>query len=82
MVDVASNRELNCLCEKVKYKLDLKRVQLFEVEDFNWFPKSIRNSMTNLIMVLMKMLGTNEVLGNLIVEAKTTFDFEQIVDLG
>jgi hypothetical protein len=38
--------------------------------------------MTNLIMVLMKMLGTNEVLGNLIVEAKTTFDFEQIVDLG
>jgi hypothetical protein len=60
----------------------MKRVQLFEFEDFNWFPKTIRNGMTNLIMVFMKMLGTKEVLGNLIEEAKTKRDFDQIVDLG
>jgi hypothetical protein len=60
----------------------MKRIQLFEIEDFQWFPKSIRNSMTNLIMVLLRMMGTADVLGRLISEARKKYSFNQVVDLG
>ena len=60
----------------------MKRIQLFEVEDFQWFPKSLRSAMTNLIIILMKMMGTKEVLEGLIKKAKSKSDFQQIVDLG
>ncbi len=60
----------------------MKRKELFEFEDFNWFPKSIRIGMTNLIMVLHKMMGTTEVLSKLILDLRQTTDFDAIVDLG
>ncbi len=60
----------------------MKRKELFEFEDFNWFPESIRAGMTNLILVLHKMMGTTEVLSNLIVKLRNKLEFNTIVDLG
>lgn len=60
----------------------MKRLELFEFEDYQWLPKSFRSGMTNLIMVFHKMLGTSEVLGDLILEIHKTQPFDQIVDIG
>ena len=60
----------------------MKRVQLFEFEDFNWFPSWIRTSMTSLLAVLHKILGTKEVLSNLISDIYRKYNFTQIVDMG
>lgn len=60
----------------------MKRVQLFEFEDFKWFPNWLRDAMTNLIVVLQKMIGTNEVVANLIQDSIQGKDINQIVDLG
>ena len=60
----------------------MKRIELFEFEDFNWLPSSIRTGATNLIMVLHRMVGTSEVLANLLLHVKSKVDFNQIVDLG
>lgn len=60
----------------------MKRIQLFEFEDFDWLPKTIRTGVTNLIVVLHKLMGTNEVLTNLIQTAQNKSNFSQIVDLG
>lgn len=60
----------------------MKRIELFEFEDFSWFPEVIRTSMTNLIVVFHKMMGTAEVVSNLILRLKKNHDFDQITDLG
>ncbi len=60
----------------------MKRIQLFEFEDFAWLPKTIRTSITNLIIVFHKLMGTSAVLSELILEAKSKSDFSKIVDLG
>ena len=60
----------------------MKRIELFEFEDFPWFPKVIRTSMTNLIVIFHKMMGTSEVLSNLILDLKKKHNFSQITDLG
>ena len=60
----------------------MKRVQLFEFEDFDWFPTWIRASMTNLIAVLHRMLGTKEVLVSLINKIQEKHPFSQLVDMG
>jgi len=60
----------------------MKRIQLFEFEDFSWFPAPIRVGMTNLIMVLHRMLGTSNVLSNLLLQLRKRHHFTQIVDLG
>ncbi len=60
----------------------MKRKELFEFEDFHWFPKVFRTGMTNLILVLHRMMGTSEVLARLISEIGNKVDFQQIVDLG
>ncbi len=61
---------------------NLKRIQLFEFEDFSWFPNWLRTCMTNLIVVLHKMLGIGEVLMGLIVKVLKEKGLTQIVDLG
>ena len=43
----------------------MKRVQLFEFEDFDCFPDTFRSTMTKLIVVMHKIFGTREVLTNL-----------------
>lgn len=60
----------------------MKRLELFEFEDFSWFPRTWRTSMTNLIVVLHKMFGTKEVLVNLLSGVRQRHNFSQIVDIG
>lgn len=60
----------------------MKRIQLFEFEDFNWFPGWLRACMTNLIVILQKMLGIPEVLADLIAGVLKKKDLSRIVDLG
>ena len=60
----------------------MKRIQLFEFEDFNWFPTNIRSYMTNLIVQLQRKLGIGEVLANLIAEIIKDKNISQIVDVG
>ena len=60
----------------------MKRIQLFEFEDFQWFPKSIRSGMTHLIKVFHNMLGTKETLSSLILDCRKKTTFQHIVDLG
>lgn len=60
----------------------MKRIQLFEFEDFNWLPPFIRSSITNLLALLLKMLKTKDVVVNLILDVKKQFNFNQIVDIG
>lgn len=60
----------------------MKRVQLFEFEDFSWFPSVFRNSMTNLIVVLHKIMGVAPVLGKLIRETLEETGETEVIDLG
>lgn len=60
----------------------MKRIQLFEFEDFDWFPTWIRSSMTNLIVVMHKIFGTKEVIGELLSQIKKKHNFTQVVDMG
>ncbi|MFH6603376.1 hypothetical protein ACEZ3G_07805 [Maribacter algicola] len=60
----------------------MKRIQLFEFEDFSWFPYWLRTCMTNLLMVLHRMMGISEVLADLITDSLKRQDLNQIVDLG
>jgi hypothetical protein len=60
----------------------MKRIQLFEFEDFTWLPKRIRTGMTNLIVVFHKMTGTSTVIAELIRKVRSKYPFTQIVDLG
>ncbi len=60
----------------------MKRIQLFEFEDFHWLPPFIRSSITNLLALLLKMLKTKDVVAALIHDIKKQHDFKQIVDLG
>ncbi len=60
----------------------MKRVQLFEFEDFSWFPTWLRTCMTNLIVVLQKLMGIADVLADLIEGVLRENKLEHIVDLG
>lgn len=60
----------------------MKRLELFEFEDFSWLPNVIRSGVTNLIMVLHRLTGTADTLSRIILKAKEKSDFDQIVDCG
>ncbi len=60
----------------------MKRVQLFEFEDFSWFPSWLRTCMTNLIVILQKMMGIDKVLATLIADVLQKTSAKKIVDLG
>ncbi len=60
----------------------MKRIQLFEFEDFGWFPSWLRACLTNLIIVLHKMMGISKVLATLIAQVLSTRKLSRIVDLG
>jgi hypothetical protein len=60
----------------------MKRIQLFEFEDFRWFPGIFRDGITRLIQVLHRMMGTAELLSDLILMARKKHGFDQIVDVG
>lgn len=60
----------------------MKRVQLFEFEDFSWFPSWLRACLTNLLVVFLKMRGISEVLGYLVARVLQEKELDTIVDLG
>ena len=60
----------------------MKRLELFEFEDFSWLPSSIRTGVTNLIKVFHRLLGTTDVLVDLIRACQEKVNFTQITDLG
>lgn len=60
----------------------MKRIELFEFEDFEWLPSVIRTGITNLIVVFHKLMGTAEVVSELIINVREKYNFSQIVDLG
>lgn len=59
----------------------MKRIQLFEFEDLCWFPNSIRQSMTQMITLLHRWLGTADHLAKLLAEMIQQSGCQQIVDL-
>ncbi|MTI32277.1 hypothetical protein [Xanthovirga aplysinae] len=60
----------------------MRRVQLFEFEDFHWFPSSFRSTMTKIIVVFHQLLGTKEVIANLLSEIRKNYGYNRIVDMG
>ncbi len=59
----------------------MKRVHLFELEDFSWFPAWIRNCMTRYIAVVHQMIGTREALTPLIRRLVESAPNRKIIDL-
>jgi hypothetical protein len=60
----------------------VKRIQLFEFEDFIWLPQPIRAGITNLIVVFHRMTGTQPVVAELVRTVRARHAFDRIVDLG
>lgn len=60
----------------------MKRVQLFEFEDQAWFPSIWRSTMTKIIVVLHKLLKTEDVIADLLKKARESSSFNSVVDLG
>ncbi|MEM7574059.1 MAG: hypothetical protein AAF433_14220 [Bacteroidota bacterium] len=60
----------------------MKRIQLFEFEDFSWLPASIRAGITRLIVVFLRLMKTPQLLSDLIRQVGQQQQFDQIVDLG
>lgn len=60
----------------------MKRLELFEFEDFDWLPNAIRSGVTNLIKVLHSIIGTTDVLVGILKECQRKIKFNQIIDLG
>ena len=59
----------------------MKRIHLFELEDFSWFPNWVRICMTRLIVVMHKILGTREELAELIAKILKETNSSNIIDL-
>lgn len=61
---------------------NMKRIQLFEFEDMKNLPSWIRASVTDLIVVLNKMMGIDKVLAELIRKQLKLQQLNTVVDLG
>ncbi|GAA4009587.1 hypothetical protein GCM10022408_22130 [Hymenobacter fastidiosus] len=59
----------------------MKRIHLFEFEDFAWFPNSLRSGLTRLIVVMHKLLGSSADLVQLLHRALAHSESAAIVDL-
>lgn len=59
----------------------MKRIHLFEIEDFSWFPAWLRACMTRLIVVMHRALGTSEALAELVARALKESNTSNIIDL-
>jgi hypothetical protein len=59
----------------------MKRIHLFEFEDFNWFPNFLRICLTRYINTMHKLLGTKDNLNNLLEKALAHSSEKQIIDL-
>lgn len=59
----------------------MKRIHLFEFEDFNWFPNWLRMCMTRYIVTFHKLLGTREPLSKLVAKALKHSKEPHVIDL-
>ncbi|WP_437673990.1 hypothetical protein [Sorangium sp. So ce131] len=59
----------------------MKRIHLFELEDFSWFPDWLRACMTRLILVMHKALGTSGEVAELVARALKESGASSIIDL-
>ena len=60
----------------------MKRVHVLEFEDLAWFPAWLRTLMTNLIVVLNRVMGVTEVLADLVSRVLKEQQLDRVVDLG
>ena len=60
----------------------MKRVHVLEFEDLSWFPAWLRALMTNLLSVLLRMMGVTDVLAALVARVLKDENIDQVVDLG
>jgi hypothetical protein len=63
------------------FKIDMKRIHLIEVEDLGWFPDSLRQCLTRLIVVMHKLIGSPYELAQLVRRALKYADKPAIIDL-
>ncbi|MGV3585603.1 MAG: hypothetical protein ACO1OF_01270 [Adhaeribacter sp.] len=59
----------------------MKRIHLFEFEDFSWFPNWLRISLTRLMVVMHKILNTNKHLPDLVNKVIAYSPRPSIIDL-
>lgn len=59
----------------------MKRIHLFEFEDFAWFPEWLRRCMTRLILVMHHLLGTSEKVADLLAKVLKLSKSSTILDL-
>jgi hypothetical protein len=59
----------------------MKRIQLFEFEDQGWFPEWLRKCLTRLIVVVHRLLNSDDDLTALLTKVLTKTGATQIVDL-
>ncbi len=59
----------------------MKRIHLFELEDFSWFPGWLRSCMTRLIVTMHRALGSSDELAELLARALKESSSASIVDL-
>ena len=60
----------------------MKRLQLFEFEDFSWFPDFVRSPMTRLLQAMNKLMGMDEAIAILLNKVIEDSGIKTIVDLG
>lgn len=60
----------------------MKRIQLFEFEDFSWFPNWTRSSLTKLLNIMNKLMGMSDVVALLVSTTLKKQNLNSIVDLG
>jgi hypothetical protein len=59
----------------------MKRIHLFEFEDFNWFPNWLRKCMTNYIIAFHRVLNSEREIAKLVAKALAHSKEKQILDL-
>ena len=59
----------------------MKRMSLFEFEDFRWFPGGLRECLTLYIAAMHRVLGTERVLAPLLARALEAAATDRVVDL-
>ena len=59
----------------------MKRIHLFEFEDFHWFPNWIRVCMTRYIATMHRLLGTKDQLADLLSKALQHSSTNHVLDM-
>jgi hypothetical protein len=60
----------------------MKRIEVIEFMDFDWFPNTMRSTMTKLIVVLHRLVGSIDILSAIIADINKKTGESRIVDLG